>query len=143
MSIISASANCLAPPYVASSRILSEEGLKYWWIGNIKINTIDPKWPALGSKMSWSSGGGIFKATITKDARPHLIEMLVNTPSVDSTIINIFKELPNGGTSYIKSVEPNFRTRLTRFLGPLFLFMLRKFVKTEVKRAANFADRKF
>jgi len=142
MSIVSSSANCLAPPTVACAKIMSTEGLKYWWIGNLKIQEIDPTWPAIGSSMKWSAGGGIFKATVTKDVRPHLVELLVNTPSVDSTIINIFKELPNGGTSYTKSVEPNFRTTITRFFSPMFLFILSKFVKTEVKRAAKFADLK-
>lgn len=140
MNPVSASANCMAPPSVASDKILSEEGLKFWWIGNLKVTSIDANWPALGSNMVWDAGGGTFSAQVTKDNRPYSSELKVSTPSADSIIVNSFEVLPNGGTRYTKSVEPIFRTRMTRFFGPLFVFILRKFVNTEVKRAAAFAD---
>ena len=140
MSIISASANCLASPAVASSKILSEEGIKEWWIGGLKIIEKDQSWPAEGSKMSWKAGGGIFKAQVKTDARPSYIELKVETPSADSIIKESFEALPEGGTRYTKSVEPIWRSSFARAVGPLFLFLLRWSVKKEVKKAAEFAD---
>ena len=142
MSIVSSSANCLVPPSVACSKIMSDAGIKAWWIGNIHIKKVDSSWPSVGTQMIWNAGGGTFSGQITKDQRPASIEMRVSTPSADSIIIHSFEPLSNGGTRYTKSVEPIFRTRISRFFGPLFTFVLRKFVMNEVKRAAAFADLK-
>jgi hypothetical protein len=140
MGIISASGKCKASPALTSSRILSEEGLKAWWIGKVSVEEVDPLWPATGSKMRWKAGGGLFKANITKDARPEFIEMLVETPSADSIIRHTFEALPNGGTLYTKSVEPKWRSGFSRIIGLLFLPILRPMVKREVKKAVLYAD---
>lgn len=141
MSIISASATCSAPPSVACLKILSEEGIKAWWIGKLKIEQIDKTWPALGSKMIWKAGGSLFKAQVKTDSRPSFIELFVETPSANSIIKERFEPLPNGGTRYTKSVEPLFRSKLAKFFGPLFNLILKQFVNREVKKAVTFADR--
>lgn len=141
MTVISASANCNAKPELACSRILSDVGLKAWWIGSVKITKLDPMWPATGTKMNWKAGGGTFKAVVKTDARPLYIEMSVDTGSADSIIRHTFEELPNGGTCYTKSVEAIWRPGISRFLGPLFMLFLRIAVKKEVKNAVRFADR--
>ena len=140
MTIISASANCNANPDLACSRILSDAGLKAWWVGGVKILEFDPTWPALGTKMSWRAGGGTFKATIKSDARPLYIEMSVNTPSAESIIRHTFERLPDGGTCYTKSVEPLWRSGIIKFLSPLLIPLLRASVKKEVRNAVRFAD---
>lgn len=140
MTVISASANCKAKPELACSRILSDAGLKAWWVGNVQITELDPMWPAEGTKMNWRAGGGNFKAQIKTDARPHFVEMSVDTPGADSMIRHTFEALPEGGTCYTKSVEPIWRPGISRFLGPLFIPFLRAAVKKEVKNAVRFAD---
>ena len=140
MTIISASANCKVKPALACSKILSEAGLKAWWIGSVKIKELDPLWPATGTKMTWRAGGGVFKAQIKTDARPHYVEMAVDTPSADSIIRHTFEELPDGSTRYTKSVEPIWRSGISRFLSPLFIPLLRASVRKEVKKASTFAD---
>ena len=140
MTIISASANCNAKPELACSRILSDAGLKAWWIGRVQIMELDPMWPAIGTKMNWRAGGGTFKGIVKSDARPLYIELSVDTPSADSIIRHTFEELPNGGTCYTKSVEPKWRSGISSFLSPLLIPILRAAVKKEVKNAVRFAD---
>jgi len=140
MVVISASANCNAKQELACSRIISDAGLKAWWIGNVKIMEMDLLWPELGTNMHWRSGGGSFKAQIKTDARPLYIEMSVDTPSANTTIRHTFEKLPEGGTRYTKLIEPIWRTGISRFLSPLFILLLRMAVKKEVKRAVRFAD---
>lgn len=140
MAIISASANCKVKPALACSKILSEAGLKAWWVGTVKITELDPLWPAAGTKMTWNAGGGIFKAQITTDARPVYVEMTVDTPSANSIIRHTFEALADDGTCYTKSVEPIWRSGFSRFLSPLFIPLLRAAVRKEVRKAAKFAE---
>lgn len=83
---------------------------------------------------------GLFSARITEDGRPSRVVMEVVTPSADSRIIHAFDALPGEGTRYTKTVEPRGRSGMSRFMMPLLAFMIRGFVKKEVKRAAAFAD---
>lgn len=140
MGIISASAKCKASPEIACSKIISQEGIKAWWIGKIVIVEVDPSWPAFSSNMKWKAGGGVFDAHITQDARPKFIEMQVVTPGAVSTIRHSFEELQGGGTNYTKTIDPKWRNGFSRILWPLFLLFLRSMVKKEVKKAALFAD---
>jgi hypothetical protein len=140
MTLVSASANCKAKPELACSKILSEAGLKAWWVGSVKIIELDPLWPKAGTIMTWKAGGGLFKAKIITDARPKYVEMFVDTPSADSIIKHTFEVLPDNGTCYTKSVEPKWRSKFTLFLSPLIVSLLRAAVRKEVKMAAKFAD---
>lgn len=138
--IISSYAYCKAQPMLACARILSKEGLEAWWIGRVRVQEMDPNWPAAETKMTWKAGGGVFKARIKTDARPLYVEMAVDTPSADSIIRHTFEERPGGGTRYTKSVMPVWRPGFARFLSPLLILILRAFVKREVRKAARYAD---
>ncbi|MBS3914966.1 MAG: hypothetical protein KG003_10730 [Bacteroidetes bacterium] len=134
------SAKCNVRPDIACKLILSVDGLKAWWIGNITISHMDETWPSPGSKMVWKAGGGKFQAEITEDSRPAKVVMKVNTPSADSTITHSFDLLPEGGTLYTKTVVGIFRTPISRFFAKPMMWMLQKFVVKEVKKAAQFVD---
>jgi len=141
MQTVSASQSCKTSPSNASARILSEEGIKAWWIGGVKIVSVDQSWPALGSRMSWKAGGGTFRAEVTTDARPTFVEMHVETPSANSIVRHAFDQQHEGSTLYTKTVEPIWRSGFTRFLSPLLIPLLRASVKAEVKKACAYASR--
>lgn len=136
---VSASALCNASKAVACERILSEDGLKAWWFGNIRILHRDPTWPEQGTSMSWTSGGGTFKAEVSENNSPDSVVMKVKTPSAVSTITHVFKTVGEQ-TEYTKIIEAESLGFWGAVFKPLQLTMLRSWVKKEVARAAAFAN---
>lgn len=142
MKPISSSATCSVAPEVAFNKILSKEGFLAWWIGKVTIEHIDPHWPAHGSTMHWKAGGGIFKAEVIANNKPVKLEMIVRTPTANSTIIHAFEQMSDGKTQYTKTVIPQWRSLPGKIFGIMFVPILRNLVAKEVVKGASFAEQK-
>ena len=130
----SGSAITRAPPAKAAARILSPAGLEAWWIGRVRIESVDADWPSVGSRMRWRAGGA-FEAEVVENALPARLVTKVVTPSGRGTITHTFTPTPEG-TRYEKTVDSVPEGIVARLFFPL----LGVFVRREVKRAAADAD---
>ena len=138
MGLAESSAEADGRPEQAAAIILSPDGLKQWFQG-VNRAEADSNWPTKGSRMRWWAGGGDrwkFEAIVVEDARPLYVVTEVTTPSANSLITHRFDLLPGGRTRYTKRVQPRYRDAASRFVGPLFEFLLRRWVRAEVRRAA-------
>ena len=138
MGIAESSAEADGAPETVAATILSPDGLKQWFKGVTRVEA-DAGWPGKGTSMRWwvgRKGRWKFEAIVTEDQRPLYVVTEVKTPSANSRITHRFEPLPGGRTRYTKQVEPRYRSRVMGLFGLPFEFLLRRWVRAEVRRAA-------
>lgn len=128
-------ANTRATPECTAQVLFDPETLPRQSPG-ARVLSVEPSWPAQGSKMTFKVMGATVEARVSENRLPEALTLVIQSSAATTTVHHRFVRLPEGGTRLEKTIEMGDGL-LNRVMMAL---VLRRQLRGEVERGVKVAD---
>lgn len=101
-----------------------------------RVLSVEPSWPATGSKMTFKVMGATVEARVSENRLPEALTLVIQSSAASTTVHHRFVRLPDGGTRLEKTITMSDGF-LNRMMMALFL---RRQLRGEVERGVKLAN---